>query len=75
MEETCPLRRLGPKDLSHLLLRCTTLADVIKISLVNIRDLLVTNWSSLSKSESQVEEFSASVRGQGSLVAVGGSES
>ena len=56
VEETCPLCRLGPEDLSHMLLRCPALASVRKVSLGNIRDLVVANyghtvWSSLSKSE------------------------
>ena len=47
VEETCPLCRLGPEELSHMLLRCPALASV------RIRDLVVANyghtvWSSLS---------------------------
>lgn len=56
VEETCPLCRLGPEDLSHVLLRCPALADVREASLVNIRDFVARklgqhSWSSWSKSE------------------------
>ena len=33
VEETCPLCKLGPEDLSHILLRCPALASVKKLSL------------------------------------------
>ena len=56
VEEMCPLCRLGPEDLSHMLLRCTALASIRKVSFGNIRDLMIANyghtvWSLLSKSE------------------------
>ena len=88
VEETCPLCRPVSEDLSHMLLRCPALANVRKVSLGNIRDLVVTNyghiiWSSLSKSgggcnsgrQSQAEEFPARTHRQRSRVAAGGSES
>ena len=55
VEDTCPLCRLEPEDLSHMLLRCPALADVREAPLSDIRGLVTREygshlWSSWSRS-------------------------
>ena len=40
VEDTCPLCRLEPEDLSHMLLRCPALADTREAPLSDIRGLV-----------------------------------
>ena len=56
VEDTCPLCRLQPEDLSHMLLRCPALADTREAPLSDIRGLVTREcgnqkiWSSWSRS-------------------------
>ena len=55
VEPTCPLCRLEPEDLSHMLLRCPALADTREAPLSDIRGLITRLfgsrlWSSWSRS-------------------------
>lgn len=55
VEPTCPLCRLEPEDLSHMLLRCPALAETRKAPLLDIRGLVTREfgsriWSSWSRS-------------------------
>ena len=46
VEDTCPLCRLEPEDLSHMLLRCPALADVREAPLSDIRGLVTREYGS-----------------------------
>ena len=55
VEDTCPLCRLEPEDISHMLLCCPALADVREAPLSDIRGLVTREygshlWSSWSRS-------------------------
>ena len=55
VEPTCPLCRLEPEDLCHMLLRCPALADIREAPLSDIRGLITRLfgsrvWSSWSRS-------------------------
>ena len=55
VEDTCPLCRLEPEDLSHMFLHCPALADTREAPLSDIRGLVTREcgsqiWSSLSRS-------------------------
>ena len=56
VDETCPLCRLGPEDLPHVLLRCPALAEIRDSSLKDIRVFLASQfgqqfWASRSRTE------------------------
>ena len=46
VEPTCPLCRLEPEDLSHMLLRCPALADTREAPLSDIRGLITRVFGS-----------------------------